>query len=206
MTEQFSEEYYEDGVSSGLSLYKNYRWLPKLTIPMAASIATNLRFIPSSSILDYGCAKGFLVKAFKYLGYQSYGFDISEYAIANADPEIKDNVFSNITLITQQVSCFDWIISKDVLEHIPYEALPMVLADFKRVAKRAFIIVPLSAESGQPYIAPEYELDKTHIIRNLLNGGLTYSNPSLSINSPFRWMVLNHPGFLNIRPQISLLS
>jgi len=161
----FSREYFEDGPASGLSLYKDYRWLPELTIPMAASIAQHLGFHAKTTCLDYGCAKGFLVKALLYLGYDAYGYDISEYAVNNCDPEVTGRVFSSIDELKLKTQRIDWVISKDVLEHIPYEQLPVILKLFRSIANRCLIIVPLSSTSGDSPIAPEYNADKTHIIR-----------------------------------------
>ena len=38
--------------------------------------------------LDVGCAKGFVVEALTELGYDSYGWDVSEWAIAGAGPNV----------------------------------------------------------------------------------------------------------------------
>lgn len=165
MIDQFSREYFEDGLASGLSLYKDYRWLPELTIPMAASIAHTLGFAQHTTCLDFGCAKGFLVKALLYLGYNAYGYDISEYAVNHCDPEVLGRIYSCVDELKLNVQSFDWLISKDVLEHIPYAQLPGALHSIKCIAKRSLIIVPLSCASGESYIAPEYNEDKTHVVR-----------------------------------------
>lgn len=164
MNEVFSQDYFENGIDSGLSLYTDYRWLPELTIPMAASIAQKLCFSSNTTLLDYGCAKGYLVKAFKYLGYKAYGYDISTYAIENSDQEISRYLYSdkNKILVSHK---FDWVVSKDVLEHVPYEDIFEAVSFIKKISNRSLIIVPLSRKSKETYIAPEYELDKTHIIR-----------------------------------------
>ena len=83
MSQIYTQDYFENGINSGLSLYENYRWLPHSTIPMAASIAQKLGFNSTTTVLDYGCAMGYLVKAFRYLGFEASGFDISDYAISN---------------------------------------------------------------------------------------------------------------------------
>ena len=165
MSEIFSQEYFEFGAVTGKSLYENYRWLPNLTIPMAASIAASLNLRQGSTVLDYGCAKGFLVKALRYLGYKAIGYDISTYAVTNADDEVRDLIFSDFTKIVQVCQRYDWIICKDVLEHVPCEQIKDVLANFKNMSVRSLVIVPLSRVSGGGYIAPEYDLDVTHVIR-----------------------------------------
>lgn len=44
-------------------------------------------------ILVVGCGKGFLVKYFRDKGYDAYGTDISNYAVENCHPDVKDYVF-----------------------------------------------------------------------------------------------------------------
>ena len=85
MQNEFDENYYENGVITGKSCYVNYRWMPELTIKMAHSIIKYLNLNSNVKVLDYGCAKGFLVRALRLLDIDAYGCDISEYAINNAD-------------------------------------------------------------------------------------------------------------------------
>ena len=86
----FNKDYYENGISSGLSLYTNYKWMPDLTIPMAFRIIEILNIKESDSILDFGCAKGYMVKSFRMLYRDAYGVDISDYAISNCDKEVEN--------------------------------------------------------------------------------------------------------------------
>ena len=73
----FDEKYYEDGINNHISGYENYHWMPERTIREATSLINNLNF---DTVLDFGCAKGFMVYAMSLLGKQSYGVDISDYA------------------------------------------------------------------------------------------------------------------------------
>ena len=45
--------------------------------------------IQPSSVLDAGCAWGFLVEALRQRDVKAFGVDISEYAIQNVQPDIK---------------------------------------------------------------------------------------------------------------------
>ena len=44
-------------------------------------------------VLDVGCAKGFLVKMLRENGFDSYGIDISEYALGSAPEDVKSYLF-----------------------------------------------------------------------------------------------------------------
>jgi len=69
---KYDEEYFESGLATGKSCYLNYRWLPELTIKMAHNIIRYLDLKENEKILDYGCAKGYLVKAFRILDIEAY--------------------------------------------------------------------------------------------------------------------------------------
>jgi hypothetical protein len=70
------------------------------------------------TVLDAGCAWGFLVEAFRNRGVEAFGIDISEYAIQNVHPDIKPYCrIGSITDFLQQE--YDLITCIEVLEHIP---------------------------------------------------------------------------------------
>lgn len=162
----FDEDYFERGEASGKSLYTNYRWLPELTIPMCADIIYQLDIGYEARILDYGCAKGFAVHAFRLLHREAYGVDVSNYAIDQAPQEVKPYV-SKIelgqTLPLIENEKYDWLISKDVLEHVPYDQLAATLKLLRAACKKAFFVLPLG--DGDKFFAPPHELDSTHFIR-----------------------------------------
>ena len=159
---KYDENYYERGVELGISGYTNYRWMPNLTIPMCQTIADYLALPVGSEVLDFGCAKGYSVKAFNSLGYKCDGTDISQYALDNVDPEAADHVFlyNKENLFGRW---YDVVIAKDVFEHIQPADLKSVLRELETVTDRLFVAVPLG--DGEKYIVPEYENDVTHVIR-----------------------------------------
>lgn len=164
----YDKNYFENGAKVGVSCYENYRWLPDLTLPMCSQIISKLGISPSHRVLDYGCAKGFLVRAFHELGVpQTFGVDISEYAISNCDENVRKHL-TRLSSATESIDIhfghnIDWLLCKDVLEHVSYNDLPKVLSNFFDVANNVFIAVPLG--DGHKYNVPDYELDVTHIIR-----------------------------------------
>lgn len=155
----FDEKYFEDGVRNRVSAYENYRWMPERTIREASSIINNIQF---DNVLDYGCAKGFMVYAMRLLGKEAFGVDVSEYAINNSLPKVRDYL-SVINSAEDIKGGWDLIIAKDVLEHIPKELIQETLAAFRRRCKCLFVAVPLG--DGKRYRIREYEMDVTHIIR-----------------------------------------
>lgn len=161
MTETYDKDYYENGVEKRVSGYTDYHWKPDYVLPMANSLKAKLK---PFRVLDYGCAKGYLVKAFRLLGVRAFGYDISKYAIDNADEDVKAHC-SN-TMASYGSEDFDLVIAKDTLEHVSKEDMPGVLKELFRVTEdtgTVLVVVPLG-DNGQ-YRIREYELDVTHKIR-----------------------------------------
>jgi SAM-dependent methyltransferase len=165
----FNEDYYERGIETGISGYSNFRWIPELTLPLCFRIIEVLNIHPNDKILDFGCAKGYLVRGFRLLHRQAWGVDVSQYAIEQAPAEVRQYLHlvegdDPIPLIDSYE--YTWIIAKDVLEHIPYEKLPSVLDRLREAGQGMFVVVPLG-ENGK-YEVPAYEHDITHVIREPL--------------------------------------
>lgn len=192
---KFDEDYYERGVQLGISGYTRYHWMPETTVAMCKMLISHLNLSKGAKVLDYGCAKGYVVKALRKLEIDACGVDVSAYAIGKADRETRPHTFwidyksgATKNLVsgtwwtenqypfvanpdspfgtfcrTNTHGKFDCTISKDVLEHVPYEKLDGVLAELREISDCLFIAVPLG-EDGK-YVVPEYELDITHIIR-----------------------------------------
>ena len=157
----YNHDYFERGAEAGVSLYSNYRWIPELTLPLCHHLVKELN-IKNEKILDFGCAKGYVVKGLRMLGYKSYGVDLSTYAISKASNDTKK--FLKLIKPYQKLkNKFDIILAKDVLEHIPYNKINTQLKIFRNATKKIFILVPLG--NGKKYYIKSMEMDKTHIIR-----------------------------------------
>lgn len=154
---KFNEDYYLRGKETGVSNYENYSWLEKPTLDMAKVLENQLQLRASDTIMDYGCARGYLVHALRLHGFHAYGYDISEWAIENCHPQVKGCVHNTF------VGKYDWVFSKDVLEHI-YELDEALNDIFAAANKGTFFIVPCTDDKGK-YLYPADELDKTHVHR-----------------------------------------
>ncbi len=167
-SEIYDKDYFEQGIQKGVSLYENYHWLPDLTIPMAKAIANYAKIMPNSSILDVGCAKGYMVRAFRELGFNALGIDASLYAINHLDETVQKGYTRIFLVYRMQIwpfrdNEFDWVITKDTLEHLTERELNFVLHESSRVASKAFHIIPMG--DGESYSCKDYEKDITHKLR-----------------------------------------
>ena len=76
---------------------------------------------------------------------------------------IKDN-FSDLHFGKK----FDWIITKDVLEHMEEKDIDNLLTSALDMTDQMFHVIPLGDNNGK-FVIPAYELDKTHIQRNSID-------------------------------------
>jgi len=157
----YDEDYYQRGLETGKSCYQSYRWMPEATCSMVMTLIDYLHIGRNDLILDFGCAYGYVVKAFRLLHRQAWGFDISDYAIKNIDPMVKPYCFkiSNPVEIPEK---YDFCIAKDVLEHINYECIENVIKNIN--SRNIFAVIPLENDDKNGYAAPSNNLDKSHII------------------------------------------
>lgn len=155
----YDADYFLRGKETGKSLYTNYSWLPDLTLPMARRIVEILGIRKDHKVLDYGCSRGYLVKALRELGYNAYGCDTSEWAIENCDSDVRGYVTGS----SLYYAPFDWVIAKDVLEHI--HGVEGSIKSIGWMCDGIFAVVPLSDDKCERYVIPDYEKDVTHVVR-----------------------------------------
>jgi hypothetical protein len=153
--EKYDKDYFENGVEKHVSGYTDYRWRPEYVLPLATWLRNKFG---DCLYLDYGCAKGFLVKALRLLNQEAYGYDISEYAIQNCEPEVREYI-SNCWMDRY----FTVIVAKDVLEHVDKKRLPVLLKGMSFSTRYVVAIIPLG-DDGKFRIR-EYEMDITHITK-----------------------------------------
>jgi SAM-dependent methyltransferase len=108
----FDAYYYAHGC--GLPYERTTGWIQAFD-NLAARIVQDLQ---PRTVLDAGCAKGFLVEALRRRGVEAWGVDISEYAIQSLPDQIRP--FCRVGSITEPLARrYDLIVCIEVLEHIP---------------------------------------------------------------------------------------
>jgi hypothetical protein len=89
--------------------------------------------IQPGTVLDAGCAMGFLVEQLRGRGVEAWGVDISAYAIEQAHERIRAFVW--VGSVTEPFpNRYDLIVSIEVLEHLPKEAAEQAVVNFCRHA------------------------------------------------------------------------
>ena len=89
------------------------------------------KFPDAITILDVGCAYGYVVKYLREMGYEAFGCDVSEYAISQSVCPEYCKVGSVTDLPYKQK--FDLVISTDVLEHLHNDDVAKAVSELKRV-------------------------------------------------------------------------
>ncbi|HTD98173.1 MAG TPA: DUF4062 domain-containing protein [Mucilaginibacter sp.] len=168
--EKFDFNYFENGILKQLSNYEPYQWIPSKFHNKAARVIEIAQVKPKDLILDYGCAKGFLVRAFRELNYLAWGCDISNYAIENCDSKVKSDCFliKGTTLIPNELNNlkFHTISFIHVLEHIEVKEITRILSTIITLAGGIYVEVPLG--NGINYNNTRHENDKTHLHKNAM--------------------------------------
>lgn len=94
-------------------------------------------FINPKNCLDVGCATGKLVHYLRMLGVETYGIEISEYALAVATKEVKPYLkYGDIVKIPYPDGSFDLVLTSDVLEHVERTKLKKAVEETVRVSRK----------------------------------------------------------------------
>lgn len=136
----FGQEYFDGERNHGYGGYHyDGRW-----VAVAQAIADHYDLKPGARILDVGCAKGFLVHDFMQVlpGADAVGLDISQYAITNAMPEVKDRLqVGNAISLPYPDHRFDLVVSINTLHNLRAYDLEKALREIERVSKQHKYIV-----------------------------------------------------------------
>ena len=96
-----------------------------------------------STVLDIGCAKGFLVHDLRQLGIRAYGLDASSYAIGKsvaAHFTIREDM-RLLRNVIEHFGSFDLVVSIDTLHNLTLSELARILPELKNCSSRQYITV-----------------------------------------------------------------
>jgi len=119
--------------------YGGYKYIPGRWESIAKKMINFYQLNSDSKILDIGCGKGFLLYDFKKLlpDCELFGLDISEYAITNAKPEIKEKLtLGSSTKLPWEDNFFDLVISINTFHNLYCYELEKSLLEMERVGKQ----------------------------------------------------------------------
>jgi SAM-dependent methyltransferase len=128
----------------GIPYERNEHWL-NFFGKVADGIVRDLH---PASVLDAGCAMGFLVEALHRRGVEAWGIDISEYAISHVHASVRDRC-SVASLTDPLPRRYDLIACIEVLEHLPAEEVDGVIANLCQGTDR-LLLSTTPRDYGEP--------------------------------------------------------
>ena len=125
--------------------YGGYRYIPGYWTTVAEGLIKRYELCNSSSLLDVGCGKGYLLYELKKIlpGLTVAGFDISRHGLAEASPEIRSSIFFHSVKdpFPYDEQTFDLVISLGCLHNLRLPELQSALSEIQRVGKNGYVVV-----------------------------------------------------------------
>ena len=125
--------------------YGGYKYMPGRWKQVAELLIKNYNLTNTSSVLDVGCGKGFLLYEMKLLlpNLKISGFDISKHGIEHAKEEIKKYLFIHRAQKPYPFKNkeFDLVISLGCLHNLKVFELEIALKEIERVGKQGYIML-----------------------------------------------------------------
>jgi len=139
---EFGKDFFDGERRHG---YGGFSYQPRFWQPVIPTFREHFGLTVSSSLLDVGCAKGFMLYDMTLLipGITVAGIDVSEYAIENALPEVKQYLqVGSATALPYPDKSFDVVIAINTLHNLERDDLVVALREISRVSRgKAFITV-----------------------------------------------------------------
>ncbi|NQW21543.1 MAG: class I SAM-dependent methyltransferase [Chloroflexi bacterium] len=139
---QFGKDFFDGDRLYG---YGGFGYHPRFWTETVAQFKEHYGLTDDVSILDVGCAKGYMLHDFGLLMPDATlkGIDISEYAIENAIDDMKVNVeVADAMDLPFEDDSFDLVIAINSIHNLPLEDCKTSVRELQRVAKKhAFLTV-----------------------------------------------------------------
>ena len=139
---KFGKEFFDGDRRHG---YGGFSYNSRFWSPVVPTFQEYFSLTSDSSLLDVGCAKGFMLhdiaKAIPNITLK--GIDISEYAIANAIEDVKQNVqVADARELPFEDDTFDVVISINTVHNLVKDELAKALQEIERVSRgKSFITI-----------------------------------------------------------------
>jgi SAM-dependent methyltransferase len=132
---QFGREFFDGDRRTG---YGGFSYHPRFWQPVVPTLSHHFGLTAASSVLDVGCAKGFMLHdlAEGIPGITVKGIDISDYAIANAVDDMKPHVsVADARRLPFPDRSFDAVISINTVHNLDRDELAVALREIMRVSR-----------------------------------------------------------------------
>ena len=142
ISKQFGRDHFDGDRRYG---YGGYTYHPRFWTETVKYIRDYYHLRDDASILDIGCAKGFMLYDFQQLMPKAWlaGIDVSEYAITNALDSVKPFVrIGNAKVLPYPDKSYDLVLAINTIHNLPYDDCRQSLREIQRVSRQnAFVMV-----------------------------------------------------------------
>lgn len=139
---KFGKEFFDGDRKHG---YGGFNYNPRFWQPVIPTFKEHFGLTSSSSVLDIGCGKGFMLHDFVQIipGITVKGIDISEYAIANTIDDMKAHIkVGNATKLDFPDKSFDVVIAINTVHNLERDECAQALREIERVSRgKSYITV-----------------------------------------------------------------
>jgi len=139
---KFGREFFDGDRNHG---YGGFNYMPRFWQPVMPTFKQYWNLTEKSSLLDVGCAKGFMLHDLTTLipRINVKGIDISDYAIENAIDDMKPHLqVANATQLPFPDNAFDAVVSINTIHNLEREECGKALQEIERVSRgKSFITV-----------------------------------------------------------------
>ena len=142
LARKFGIDFFDGDRKNG---YGGFNYMPKFWQPVIPTFQEYWKLNSNSSLLDVGCAKGFMLYDLSLLipNIKLAGVDISEYAIENTVKDVKPFVsVANAINLPFDDNSFDVVISINTVHNLEREECAKALQEIERVSNgKSYITV-----------------------------------------------------------------
>lgn len=139
---KFGQEFFDGERSHG---YGGFNYHPRFWQPVVPTLRQHFDLSPASSLLDVGCAKGFMIHDLVELipGIRVKGVDVSRYAIENAIDDMRPYVqVADARKLPFTDKSFDVVISINTIHNLERKECGQALREIERVSRgKSYITV-----------------------------------------------------------------
>jgi len=142
LARQFGQEFFDGDRKHG---YGGFSYQSRFWQPVIPDLQQHFSLTTDSSVLDVGCAKGFMLHDMAELipGIKVQGIDISSYAIENSIEDMRPNLqVANALNLPFEDNSFDCVISINTVHNLVQDELATALLEIERVSRgKSYITV-----------------------------------------------------------------
>ena len=148
---QFGKEFFDGDRSTG---YGGFQYMPRFWQPVIPTFAEHWGLTNESSLLDVGCAKGFMLYDLRETvpGIRVAGIDVSEYAIENGKPEVREFLsVADAKSLPFEENSFDVVISINTVHNLERDECAQALQEIERVTRQGAYITVDAYRNDEEY-------------------------------------------------------